>query len=203
MSVQWLERCVLHSSRFSSLKDVLFPTQLILEARSHDSQYHCVDPSGTSTFCIRSSDRIELRLWLASKGLNDLEGGLDALEKFSSCVSSYVSWWNVINMTHVSQTTRLDQVVVNYNSLRYKDVVKKWEELGQEYVEYSQKVSVCSNSFTSSFFGNPSILDTVHSRFLSGFWARIIKGSLWGPFIGIGAQGWPQPRTDKRGFFSV
>ncbi|KAF8883876.1 hypothetical protein CPB84DRAFT_1827544 [Gymnopilus junonius] len=105
--------------RFRGVRVMLL--QLIREAKMQPSDEDCQDV-GTDP------------------KLNELEKGISTLEKFSTCISLYISWWNAISMSHISQSKRLQQVVIKYNSLRARDVVQKWRNLRQEYVDYTDKI---------------------------------------------------------------
>ncbi|KAH9476530.1 hypothetical protein JR316_0010442 [Psilocybe cubensis] len=72
--------------------------------------------------------------------LKEFEDGVSLLERFSACISSYISWWNTIYMSHKSQVTRQTHVATNYNKIRNNDVLTKWKELRQEYVFYTDRI---------------------------------------------------------------
>ncbi|KAF4623075.1 hypothetical protein D9613_002353 [Agrocybe pediades] len=72
--------------------------------------------------------------------LNKLESGVTVLEEFSRCVSLFISWWNKMKMSQASLAARAHHVFVNYNALRERSVVQKWEQLKQSYVEYCDEI---------------------------------------------------------------
>jgi len=79
---------------------------------------------------------------LDSAVLIDLERGISVLENFRVCVSVYISWWTRMELSNSSQTTSLEMLRVNYDSLRNRTVVQKWKDLRQLYVDYTEKVSI-------------------------------------------------------------
>ncbi|KAF8161640.1 hypothetical protein B0H34DRAFT_841410 [Crassisporium funariophilum] len=76
----------------------------------------------------------------SNKTLVELEKGISALEEFSNNISLYVSWWNEMEMTHLTQEGSTRALIVNYSSLRQMAVVKRWEGLKGGYLEYTNKI---------------------------------------------------------------
>jgi hypothetical protein len=64
----------------------------------------------------------------------------EVLETFSASVSEYMSWWISIGMSAAAQNARAEQLVFDYSSLRERAVIKRWEELREEYINYPNKV---------------------------------------------------------------
>ncbi|KAF9552215.1 hypothetical protein CPC08DRAFT_768465 [Agrocybe pediades] len=75
-----------------------------------------------------------------TKELNKLEDDVSILEEFSRCVSLFISWWIKMKMSQASLAARAHHVFVNYNALRERSVVQKWEQLKQSYVEYCDEI---------------------------------------------------------------
>ena len=84
-------------------------------------------------------------VFLDSAVLIDLERGISVLENFRVCVSVYISWWTRMELSNSSQTTSLEMLKVNYDSLRNRIVVQKWKDLRQLYVDYTEKVGISTS----------------------------------------------------------
>jgi len=50
-----------------------------------------------------------------------------------------------MELSNSSQSTSLEMLKVNYDSLRNRTVVQKWKDLRQLYVDYTEKVSISTS----------------------------------------------------------
>jgi len=50
-----------------------------------------------------------------------------------------------MELSNSSQTTTLERLRANYDSLMNRTIVQKWKDLRQLYVEYTEKVSILTS----------------------------------------------------------
>ncbi|KAF8153808.1 hypothetical protein B0H34DRAFT_719215 [Crassisporium funariophilum] len=88
---------------------------------------------------------------LDNEQLTKLEEGISVLEKFSTCISSYISWWNLMALSGKTQFDRTEHVVFHYDCLREKTIISKWRDLRRDYVTYTNKIRALQDSNPSLF----------------------------------------------------
>ncbi|KAF8153789.1 hypothetical protein B0H34DRAFT_676702 [Crassisporium funariophilum] len=85
------------------------------------------------------------------KILSDLKKGISVLERFATHISEYCAWWNAMEMAQQSQKDMTQRLAIDYNSLRDKIVIKKWKELREAYVNYTDKIRALQDSYPTLF----------------------------------------------------
>jgi len=71
----------------------------------------------------------------------ELERGISVLENFNVCVSIYISWWIRAQGAYSILSANLEEQEGNYQNLRNKIIIKRWNDLRQQCAEYTEKVS--------------------------------------------------------------
>ncbi|KAF8153757.1 hypothetical protein B0H34DRAFT_719035 [Crassisporium funariophilum] len=85
------------------------------------------------------------------KLLSKLESSISVLERFADHISLYVGWWNKMEMLQNAQESRTKGLLIDYNSLHDRAVIRKWEELKQKYVQYTNKVRALQDRYPTFF----------------------------------------------------
>ena len=72
----------------------------------------------------------------------DLKRGISVLENLSLCVSIYIWWWNGMRLDYRCLIRNLESQEDSYSSMRHTTVMRRWNNLRQQWVDYTEKVSV-------------------------------------------------------------
>ena len=84
--------------------------------------------------------------------LQKLENDVDVLESFKNSISGYVNWWTRVNMSSFQQAESIEQLSREYSGERNEKVVKKWEQISNDFRKYTDKVIISPCLFNCELF---------------------------------------------------
>ncbi|KAF9039867.1 hypothetical protein BJ165DRAFT_1530879 [Panaeolus papilionaceus] len=84
----------------------------------------------------------------AEENLARLKDGIPILEEFSGSVSLYSAWWNAMHMQATSVEARQE---LDYNPIRQKTIIKKWEYVQKQYSDYHGEINQVKSKYHTIF----------------------------------------------------
>jgi len=72
--------------------------------------------------------------------LKPLEEGIPLFEGLMTNISTYITWWNWLELKTNAQVENAKQLQVHYAAMRQRSVTAKWAELKEAFVQYTEKI---------------------------------------------------------------
>ncbi|KAF8890809.1 hypothetical protein CPB84DRAFT_1849062 [Gymnopilus junonius] len=83
--------------------------------------------------------------------LKPLEEGIPVFEGLAMNISTYITWWNWLELKTNSQVENAGQLRIHYSAMRQKSVITKWAELKEAFVVYTEKIQSLEDTHPELF----------------------------------------------------